>query len=177
MSILLRFRYARRVSAFLATLSLSPLGDRRSPLQLIRMKCVLVRSLFALSFIVPVGPAPAAPPPKAFNPDDPDAANDGGVVVAPQAPQKFRTSRQFRVVSVGALGVNLSRQTRQAGEKLVRHQQIAGDLASLHQTARMIALADACMADYDEKGWISDTWLNPNDVAYPGLTEARRAAE
>src|SRR3954469_9828580 len=42
---------------------------------------------------------------------------------------------------------------------------------------RMIALADACMADYDEKGWVSDTWLNPDDVAYPGLPEARRAAE
>jgi two-component system, NtrC family, sensor histidine kinase PilS len=37
------------------------------------------------------------------------------------------------VVSVGALGMNLSTQTRQAGEKLARHQQIAGDLASLHQ--------------------------------------------
>jgi len=42
---------------------------------------------------------------------------------------------------------------------------------------RMIALADACMADYDEKGWVADTWLNPDDVAYPGLPEARRAAE
>jgi 4-hydroxyphenylacetate 3-monooxygenase len=42
---------------------------------------------------------------------------------------------------------------------------------------RMIALADACMADYDEKGWVSDTWLNPDDVAYPGLPQERRAAE
>src|SRR3954453_8978102 len=42
---------------------------------------------------------------------------------------------------------------------------------------RMIALADACMADYDEKGWVSDTWLNPDDDAYPGVAEARRAAE
>ncbi len=42
---------------------------------------------------------------------------------------------------------------------------------------RMIALADACMADYDEKGWTVDTWLNPGDVAYPGLPEAKRAAE
>jgi hypothetical protein len=24
---------------------------------------------------------------------------------------------------------------------------------------------------------VSDTWLNPDDVAYPGLPEARRAAE
>ncbi len=37
------------------------------------------------------------------------------------------------VASVGALGVNLSGQKRQAGERLARHQRIAGDLASLHQ--------------------------------------------
>jgi two-component system, NtrC family, sensor histidine kinase PilS len=37
------------------------------------------------------------------------------------------------VVSVGALGVTLSSQTRQAGERLARHQQLAGDLALLHQ--------------------------------------------
>ncbi len=42
---------------------------------------------------------------------------------------------------------------------------------------QMIALADACMADYDEKGWTGDTWLNPDDVAYPGLPEKKRAAE
>ena len=42
---------------------------------------------------------------------------------------------------------------------------------------RMIALADACMADYDEKGWIGDTWINPDDVAYPGIPGAKRAAE
>jgi hypothetical protein len=41
----------------------------------------------------------------------------------------------------------------------------------------MIALADACMADYDEKGWVSDTWLNPNDVAYPGVSGVAKAAE
>ncbi len=42
---------------------------------------------------------------------------------------------------------------------------------------KMIALADQCMADYDEKGWVSDTWLNPDDVAYPGLPGTIRAAE
>jgi 4-hydroxyphenylacetate 3-monooxygenase len=42
---------------------------------------------------------------------------------------------------------------------------------------RMLALADACMADYDEKGWVGDTWLNPNDVAYAGVPGAARAAE
>jgi two-component system, NtrC family, sensor histidine kinase PilS len=37
------------------------------------------------------------------------------------------------VVSVGALGSTLSTQTRRAGERLARHQQMAGDLALLHQ--------------------------------------------
>src|SRR5882757_2893605 len=36
---------------------------------------------------------------------------------------------------------------------------------------KMIALAEACMADYDEKGWVGDTWLNPDDVAYPGVPD------
>ena len=26
---------------------------------------------------------------------------------------------------------------------------------------RMIALADQCMADYDEDGWVNEAWLNP----------------
>jgi 4-hydroxyphenylacetate 3-monooxygenase len=30
---------------------------------------------------------------------------------------------------------------------------------------RMVALAEECMADYDEDGWIDPTWLNPDDVA------------
>src|SRR6059058_2089607 len=42
---------------------------------------------------------------------------------------------------------------------------------------RMLALAEACMADYDEKGWVGDTWLNPDDVAYRGVHSAARAAE
>ena len=32
----------------------------------------------------------------------------------------------------------------------------------------MIALAERCMADYDEDGWTGDTWLDP--------TKQRRAA-
>ena len=44
-------------------------------------------------------------------------------------------------------------------------------------TTGMIALADQCMADYDEKGWVGDTWLNPDDVAYPGVPGTARAAE
>ena len=42
---------------------------------------------------------------------------------------------------------------------------------------RMVALADQCLADYDEKGWTGDTWINPDDVAYPGLPGSARAAE
>jgi len=37
------------------------------------------------------------------------------------------------LVSVGSLGVSLARQRRKAGERLVMHQQLVGDLASLHQ--------------------------------------------
>jgi 4-hydroxyphenylacetate 3-monooxygenase len=39
----------------------------------------------------------------------------------------------------------------------------------------MIALADRCLADYDENGWTDAAWLNPDDVAYPGLPGARAA--
>jgi 4-hydroxyphenylacetate 3-monooxygenase len=41
---------------------------------------------------------------------------------------------------------------------------------------RMIALAEDCMADYDEHGWKDPTWLNPNDVSN-FASHARRAAE
>ena len=34
---------------------------------------------------------------------------------------------------------------------------------------RMIALAEQCMADYDEDGWTGGDWVDPDDVAYkPG---------
>ena len=42
---------------------------------------------------------------------------------------------------------------------------------------QMTALADQCMAEYDENGWTVPTWLDPDDVAYPGLPGERRAAE
>jgi 4-hydroxyphenylacetate 3-monooxygenase len=42
---------------------------------------------------------------------------------------------------------------------------------------QMIALADQCLSEYDERGWTGDTWLNPDDVAYPGLSGRKRAAE
>ena len=32
---------------------------------------------------------------------------------------------------------------------------------------RMIALAEQCMADYDEDGWTGDTWIDPDDIAHP----------
>ena len=37
------------------------------------------------------------------------------------------------LVSVGSLGVSLARQRRKAGERLAIHEQLVGDLASLHQ--------------------------------------------
>jgi two-component system sensor histidine kinase PilS (NtrC family) len=37
------------------------------------------------------------------------------------------------LISVGSLGVSLARQRRKAGERLAMHQQMVGDLASLHQ--------------------------------------------
>jgi two-component system sensor histidine kinase PilS (NtrC family) len=37
------------------------------------------------------------------------------------------------LISVGSLGVSLARQRRKAGERLARHEQLVGDLASLHQ--------------------------------------------
>ena len=32
----------------------------------------------------------------------------------------------------------------------------------------MIALADQCLADYDENGWRNSAWLNPGNVAASG---------
>ena len=42
---------------------------------------------------------------------------------------------------------------------------------------QMMALADLCMSEYDENGWTGPAWLDPDDVAYPGLPEEARAAE
>ena len=42
---------------------------------------------------------------------------------------------------------------------------------------QMTALAEQCMSEYDEDGWTGSTWLDPDDVAYPGLPGQRRAAE
>jgi 4-hydroxyphenylacetate 3-monooxygenase len=39
----------------------------------------------------------------------------------------------------------------------------------------MIALAEQCMADYDENGWTDQAWLNPGDIDAPGA--AARAAK
>jgi 4-hydroxyphenylacetate 3-monooxygenase len=40
---------------------------------------------------------------------------------------------------------------------------------------RMVALAEQCMADYDENGWRDSTWLNPDDMAQPPSGTARAA--
>jgi len=42
---------------------------------------------------------------------------------------------------------------------------------------QMTALAEQCMADYDENGWTGDTWVDPDDVAYDGGAGRRKAAE
>ncbi len=42
---------------------------------------------------------------------------------------------------------------------------------------QMTALADQCMSEYDENGWTDPAWLDPDDVAYPGLPQKARAAE
>src|SRR4051812_24302298 len=41
----------------------------------------------------------------------------------------------------------------------------------------MIALAEQCLAEYDENGWVGGTWLDPDDVAYAGGVGVTRAAE
>jgi 4-hydroxyphenylacetate 3-monooxygenase len=41
---------------------------------------------------------------------------------------------------------------------------------------QMMALAEQCMADYDENGWVGDTWVDPDDVSYGGVV-GRKAAE
>jgi 4-hydroxyphenylacetate 3-monooxygenase len=40
---------------------------------------------------------------------------------------------------------------------------------------RMVGLAEACMADYDENGWRDPSWINPDDVAYVPPAAARAA--
>jgi 4-hydroxyphenylacetate 3-monooxygenase len=40
---------------------------------------------------------------------------------------------------------------------------------------QMTALAEQCMAEYDENGWTDSAWLDPDDVAYPGLPDALAA--
>jgi 4-hydroxyphenylacetate 3-monooxygenase len=41
----------------------------------------------------------------------------------------------------------------------------------------MIALADQCLSEYDDKGWLSSPWLDPVDVAHPGIERGAHAAE
>jgi hypothetical protein len=41
----------------------------------------------------------------------------------------------------------------------------------------MVALAEQCMRDYDEKGWRGDSWLNPDDAPASGRGGSKHAAE
>jgi 4-hydroxyphenylacetate 3-monooxygenase len=41
----------------------------------------------------------------------------------------------------------------------------------------MVALAEQCMRDYDEKGWRGDSWLNPDDAPVSGRAGSKHAAE
>jgi 4-hydroxyphenylacetate 3-monooxygenase len=41
----------------------------------------------------------------------------------------------------------------------------------------MVALAEVCMADYDEHGWKDPAWVNPDDVSWLGQQTRARAAE
>src|SRR5260370_28711356 len=42
---------------------------------------------------------------------------------------------------------------------------------------RMIALAEDCMAGYDERGWKDPTWVNPDDVSHFASRAPRAAQE
>jgi len=42
---------------------------------------------------------------------------------------------------------------------------------------KMIALAEECMADYNENGWTDTSWINPDDVANEGSQRAMRSAK
>ena len=52
-----------------------------------------------------------------------------------------------------------------------------GTRALPEHVEQMTALAEQCMSEYDENGWTDPAWLDPDDVAYPGLPGERRAAE
>jgi 4-hydroxyphenylacetate 3-monooxygenase len=41
----------------------------------------------------------------------------------------------------------------------------------------MIALAEQCLADYDENGWRNPAWLDPDDAASSAGADTPRAAE
>jgi two-component system sensor histidine kinase PilS (NtrC family) len=72
------------------------------------------------------------------------------------------------LVSVGSLGVSLARQRRKAGERLAMHQQLVGDLASLHQdTIR-------CLSSGLVTTTLDGTITTMNDAACEilGITEA-----
>lgn len=71
------------------------------------------------------------------------------------------------LVSVAALGMNLSTHTRQVGERLARHQRIAGDLASLHWNT--IRCLSSGLVTVDLRGAV--TSINEAACEILGLTE------
>ena len=49
------------------------------------------------------------------------------------------------------------------------------DTADVPLIDSMVALAESCMADYDENGWTGPTWVNPDDVSRLPVGRARAA--
>lgn len=73
------------------------------------------------------------------------------------------------VAAVGALGLSLAAQSREAGEKLQRHEQYAGDLASLHENT--IRCLSSGLVTVDRGGVITSV----NEAACEILGITRRA--
>jgi two-component system sensor histidine kinase PilS (NtrC family) len=72
------------------------------------------------------------------------------------------------LISVGSLGVSLARQRRKVGERLTMHQQLVGDLASLHQNTIR------CLSSGLVTTTLDGTITTMNDAACDilGITEA-----
>lgn len=74
------------------------------------------------------------------------------------------------IAAVGALGLSLAAQSREAGEKLQRHEQYAGDLASLHENT--IRCLSSGLVTVDTQGVITSI----NEAACDILGVTRVAA-
>lgn len=73
------------------------------------------------------------------------------------------------VFAVGALGLSLSAQSREAGERLQKHEQYAGDLASLHENT--IRCLSSGLVTVDREGVITSI----NEAACEILGVSRKA--